>query len=144
MKRFIILAIATIVATATAITPLSAQSTLRASERDSVTAVLRRITLDEVAGSYVKVESARIKSRGKSQSIEIRTSAEMAYYPMRPESVEQIYSAVRKALPAKYRGYTLLIYTGGRLIDDLIPQYYRSREGQRSFTHIVETPLITR
>ena len=144
MKRFIILAIATIVATATAITPLSAQSTLRASERDSVTAVLRRITLDEVAGSYVKVESTRIKSRGKSQSIEIRTSAEMAYYPMRPESVEQIYSAVRKALPAKYQGYTLLIYTGGRLIDDLIPQYYRSHEGQRSFTHSVETPLITR
>lgn len=142
MRRFIIYTIATIVTTLFVTTSLSAQSTLQQSERDSIAATLRRITLSEVAGSYVNVESTRIKSRGKSRIIEIRTSAEMAYYPMRPESVEHIYNAVRKALPAKYQGYTILIYTGGRLIDDLIPQYYLASSDERRFTNEINTPLI--
>lgn len=144
MREFIIQTLVTILAITLITPPLSAQSSLTRSERDSVCVALRRITLDEVAGSYVKVESARIKRRGKSNTIEIRTSVELAYYPMRSESVAHIYSEVRKALPAKYRNYTILIYTGGRLIDNLIPQYYRASNHERSFTHDITTPLITR
>lgn len=144
MRRYIlynILALATLVLFSS---PLTAQSKLPKSVSDSICVALRRITLEEVAGSYVKVESVRLRQRGKSDVVEVRTSAELAYYPMRPNNIDKLYDAVRKMLPAKYRNHTILIYSDGQLIDNLTPQYYRKSEGDRSFTNEVTTPLITR
>ena len=102
-------------------TPMAiAQSKLPKSVCDSVCVALRRITLKEVAGSYVKVESIRLKDRGNAQVIEVRTSVELAYYPMRPDNITELYDAVRKMLPEKYRKYTIVIYSNGKLIDNLI------------------------
>ncbi len=125
-------------------TNLYGQSALERNVRDTLTAVLRRITLKEVAGSYVKVESTRIRERGSERVIEIRVSKELAYYPMRRESVRAIYDAVRERLPEKYRRHTLLIYTEGRLIDALIPHYYSSRRDEARFRNTSSRPLITR
>ena len=121
-----------------------AQSKLPKSVCDSVCVALRRITLKEVAGSYVKVESIRLKDRGNAQVIEVRTSVELAYYPMRPDNITELYDAVRKMLPEKYRKYTIVIYSNGKLIDNLIPQYYRKIAGERSFTNQSSAPLIRR
>ena len=121
-----------------------AQSALPKAVSDSICQVIRRITLKEVAGSWVKVESVRLRERGDSRVVEVRTSQEMGYYPMRSESLEHIYSEVRKVLPEKYKGYTVLIYTNGRLIDQLVPQYYLETKGAKHFTHEVTAPLIRR
>lgn len=111
---------------------------------DSICHVLQRITLEEVAGSYVKVESVRLRERGENSVVEVRTSVELGYYPMRSESIKHIYSEVRRVLPSSYKGHTLLIYTNGRLIDELVPQYYFTPTDAKHFTHNVATPLIRR
>ena len=111
---------------------------------DSICHALQRITLEEVAGSYVKVESVRLRERGDNRVVEVRTSVELGYYPMRSESIKQIYGEVRRILPESYKGNTILIYTNGRLIDELVPQYYFSAPDAKHFTHNVTTPLIRR
>ena len=124
-----------LVATAT-----TAQSTLTKTERTAIAATLQRITLPEVAGSYVKVEDVRIRKR----NIEVRASVELGYYPMRPESVKAIYDSVRATLPEKYHSYTLAIYSDGRRIEGLMPQYYDPAHTTSHFTYSSSTPLITR
>ena len=144
MIRYIfynILALATLVVFSL---PLTAQSKIPKAVNDSICVALRRITLEEVAGSYVKVESVRLRQRGKSDVVEVHTSAELSYYPMRPNNINKLYEAVRKMLPERYRNHTILIYSDGQLIDNLTPQYYHKSEGDRSFTNEVATPLITR
>ena len=121
-------------------TSASAQSSLNKTERTAIAAKLQSITLPEVAGSYVKVNEVRIRNR----KVEVRASAELAYYPMRHESIERIYDSVRSTLPEKFRSYTLAIYADGKLIDNLIPQYYNPRHTSKSFTYRNITPLITR
>lgn len=123
---------------------IAAAQALPKAVSDSVCVALRRITLEEVAGSYVKVESVRLRERGDSRVVEVRTSQEMEYYPMRGESLERIYSAVRQSLPDDYQGYTILIYTNGRLIDELVPHYYFTPADAKHFTHEVTAPLVSR
>lgn len=139
MKRLVyyILALTMLVATAESAV---AQSSLNKTERAAIATTLQRITLKEVAGSYVKVDDVRIKK----SNVEIRASVELSYYPMRPESVEMIYDSVRNALPEKYRNYTITIYSDGKLIDDLIPQYYDSNHKTKHFTYSKSVPLIRR
>ena len=122
------------------VTSASAQSSLNKKERTAIAATLQSITLPDVAGSYVKVNEVRIRNK----RVEVKASAELAYYPMRHESIERIYDSVRSALPEKYRNYDLAIYSDGRLIDHLIPQYYNPEHTSKSFTYRGVTPLITR
>ena len=122
------------------VTSASAQSSLNKKERTAIAATLQSITLPDVAGSYVKVNEVRIRNK----RVEVKASAELAYYPMRHESIERIYDSVRSALPEKYRNYDLAIYSDGRLIDHLIPQYYNPEHTSKSFTYRDVTPLITR
>ena len=122
----------------------SAQGKLPRSVSDSICVALREITLKEVAGSYVKVESVRLREKGKSHIVEVHTSVELAYYPMRPDNLKNLYNAVREQLPKEYRNHTILIYAKGELIDNLVPQYYRKGKDERSFTNSSPQPLITR
>ena len=150
-----------LVALLVAITPFTAFAQQRKVPKylpDSVAAALRRVTLQEVAGSYVKVESIKLIGDEKSQKqdttaqdeerkkpiMEIRTSEHLAFYPMRPESVERLYDAVRKKLPKEFEDYELKLYSDGRLIDKLIPQYYTDSRDGGSFTNTSSRPLITR
>lgn len=144
MRQFSIYSILTLVMLILIQPSTSAQSTLPRNIRDSICVALKEITLKEVAGSYVKVESVRLREKGKAHIVEVRASVELAYYPMRPDNVKRIYDTVRKQLPSEYRSYTLLIYANGQLIDNLIPQYYRKGKDDRSFTNSSPTPLITR
>lgn len=123
-----------------AATTTHAQSSLNKSERTTIAAKLQSITLKDVAGSYVKVKEVRIRNR----KVEVRASAELAYYPMRKESIKQIYDTVRAALPEKFRNYNIAIYSDGKLIDNLIPQYYNPNHTSKHFTYRDAKPLITR
>ena len=117
-----------------------AQSSLNKKERTVIASTLQSITLHEVAGSYVKVNEVRIRNR----KVEVKASAELAYYPMRHESVARIYDSVRNALPEKFRDYTIAIYADGTLIDNLIPHYYDPKHTTKAFTYRDVTPLIRR
>ena len=121
-------------------TSASAQSSLNKKERTAIASTLQSITLPDVAGSYVKVNEVRIRNR----KVEVKASAELAYYPMRHESIQRIYDSVRSVLPEKYRNYDIAIYSDGKLIDNLIPQYYNPAHTSKSFRYREGRPLITR
>ena len=144
MKRAIKYSVIILLFLLCATPPAIAKNRLPKESTEAITLALQRITLQEVAGSYAKVNSTKIKGSGKRGTIEIYTSVELAYYPMRPGSVERIYNDVRKALPEKYRNYTIKIYSSGELIENLIPQYYSSLSKHRRFTNSSNQPLITR
>ena len=139
MKRFPLILIIFMLVPTLAV----AQEYLQRSVRDSLTKAIQRITLAEVAGSYAKVESVRV-SDSESPTVEVRVSKELAYFPMRGESLRRIYDAVEEKLPAKYRRHTLLIYSDGRLIDDLVPVMYSSRVAGGRFTNRAKVPLVRR
>ena len=123
---------------------------------DSLSAALRRVTLKEVAGSHVKVNeikllgdelSERDTTSGEQESkpiMEIRASVELAFYPMRPESIERLHEAVRKVLPKEFKDYDLKLYADGCAIERLIPQYYTESRDGGSFTNTSSSPLVTR
>ena len=126
------------------ITPTTAKSRLPQAVSDSVGATLQRITLQDVAGSYVKIKDSTVKGQGKRGSVDIYASVELAYYPMRPESVKAIYESVRKVLPEKNKESKLRIYADGKLIEELIPLYHSNSTSAHRFTNPAKTPLITR
>lgn len=144
MKRALKYYILIIAILAIGITPVEAKSRLPKATTDSIAATLQQITLQEVAGSYVKVKNSIVRGIGKRGSVEIYASAELAYYPMRPQSVQAIYESVRKVLPAQNRNSKLRIYADGRLIDELIPLYHNNNTSKHRFTNHAKAPLITR
>lgn len=126
---------------------------------DTLSKALSRITLREVAGSYVKIEQIKVvgdvvsensdsasenDDEVKRPQLEIRASEHLAYYPMREESVEMLYDAVREKLPGRFSDYELKLYTNGELIEKLIPLYYRSEHEESRFVNKGKAPLITR
>ena len=118
---FLFLALAIILTTSTA----QAQSTKVPNYlKDSVAAALRRVTLREVAGSYVKVESIKLVGEDDKSDddtsdenakpvMEIRASVELAYYPMRNETIEHLYEVVREELPKEFKEYELKLFADG-------------------------------
>ena len=144
MKKILRYNIATLIVLLLLSTPVEAKNTLPKATTDSIAATLQQITLKEVAGSYVKIKKTKVKGSGKRGTIEIYTSVELAYYPMRPESVERIYNEVRKRLPERYRGYKMKIYADGQLIENLVPQYHSTATTHKHFTNHSNRPLITR
>lgn len=90
--------ILTIVALLCLYTPAMAQSALNKKERTAIASTLQSITLPEVAGSYVKVDEVRIRS-GK---VEVKASAELAYYPMRHESPSAYTTACATPYPRSF------------------------------------------
>ena len=126
------------------ILPVEAKGKLPKASTDSIASTLQRITLKEVAGSYVKIKNSTVRGIGKRGTVDIYASVELAYYPMRPESVEAIYDSVRKHLPAENCNSKLRIYADGKLIDELIPLYHSNDHSLHRFTNHSEAPLITR
>ena len=123
---------------------------------DTLSNVITRITIKEVAGSYVKVDEIKLVGDDKTDDdvatddeqtrpqLEIRASEHLAYYPMREASVEELYDAVREALPEKYREHELKLYANGELIENLVPLYYRTEHDETPFVNTSLSPLITR
>lgn len=144
MRRFTLLLILSIALPTFGV----AQEYLSRTVRDSMTRAIQRITLKEVAGSYAKVQSVRVsdgnEEEGEGPTVEVRVSKELAYFPMRSESLASIYDAVEEKLPKEYRRHTILIYSEDRLIDDLVPVMYNPNVEGGRFTNRTTKPLIRR
>jgi hypothetical protein len=46
--------------------------------------------------------------------------------PFRPDNVKRIYNAVKRILPDRYMGYSIVCQVEGKSIEDLIPNFYRN------------------
>lgn len=51
--------------------------------------------------------------------------------PMRPALVEELYAGVRGLLPEAEREKTLVLFSAGQAIENLIPYYYRESKGKK-------------
>ena len=112
--------------------------------QDSIARSFQRIAREEVKGCYPKIEDLRLREEGTERVVEIRASVELSYFPMRRESVKRFYDEARRLLGKDYRNHTILIYSNGELIDDLVPQYHSARGEQIHFTNTSSQPLLRR
>ncbi len=72
------------------------------------------------------------------RKLTVFASPAFAYQPFRPEEVTSIYTSLADQLPGPVCFYDLQIRSGGRAIEELIPNYYRTGRADRDrlFTSI--------
>ncbi|MDZ7331356.1 MAG: fibronectin type III domain-containing protein [candidate division KSB1 bacterium] len=75
-----------------------------------------------------KVDSVTVDLKRK--SLIIYLSKHFSYQPFRPETVPLIYDLFRKYLDKKFRQFDLQLFTLGRPIETLIPNFFRSDSSQ--------------
>ena len=160
LKNILLLLLGIVIITFTPTSVDAQQRTVPRYLKDSIAKALTRVTLEEVAGCYVKVNEIKVVAESQSSesdavaseedvasskpTLEIRASSELAYFPMREESVEELYDAIREKLPDEFEEYELRLYADKWSVEELIPHYYtQSREGG-SFTNSAKAPLIRR
>ncbi|MDR0939602.1 MAG: xanthan lyase [Mediterranea sp.] len=59
--------------------------------------------------------------------VDIYATESFAYQPFRPETVDAIYHDVQAVLPGPVYYYTITIYADGKPIEELVPNYYRTK-----------------
>ena len=74
----------------------------------------------------IRVERTDISGR----RLDIYLNQNFSYQRFRPELVESIYSDLRQSLPNDIRNYSLHIYTNGKTIERLIPNWARKETNQ--------------
>ena len=62
------------------------------------------------------------------KTITVHASESFACQPFRPETVERIYNQIRDLLPGPVHYYRLTIYTDGKPIEELVPNFYRGKK----------------
>jgi hypothetical protein len=72
----------------------------------------------------LKVDKTEISNSRK--LIDIFLNNDFSYQLFRNETVDSIYTGIRRLLPADISDYSLSVYTNGRKIEDLIPNYKRT------------------
>ncbi len=86
-----------------------------------------------------RVDSLKIDTTRK--SITINLNKQFSYYPYRPQTVREIYAAVKNYFGALFENYDITLKTLNHPIEDLIPNYYRKNSTQYDYSRI---PLITK
>ncbi len=62
------------------------------------------------------------------RELNIYVDKRFAFQPFREENVQGIYRSIKQILPGPANYYATTIYTNGRTIDELIPNFYRSKK----------------
>lgn len=76
----------------------------------------------------LNVEKTVINKSGK--AIDIYLNEIFSYQLFRYETVDSIYNGIRQSLPTDFSDYSITVYTNGRKIDNLIPNYQRTQPDQ--------------
>lgn len=90
----------------------------------------------------VNVDSIWVNDRKK--IIEFHTNLTLSYLPMREHTVRLVYDSVRYYLPIEQRRYLISVFSDGKEISHLIPNFYRDKQidKNRIISHKVKTPLV--
>ena len=78
-----------------------------------------RISTPKLDGFYIDYEH---------KTITVHASESFACQPFRPETVERIYNQIRDLLPGPVHYYRLTIYTDGKPIEELVPNFTGARK----------------
>ena len=68
----------------------------------------------------------RMQLDPKKRTLAIHANANFGFQPFRPEMTQQIYADIRHILPGPVNYYDITVLVGGKSIDDLIPNIYRT------------------
>lgn len=85
-----------------------------------------------------KADSVIVKEDAK--EIEIRFSFETSFFPFREETIDALRRELTRLYTPRYPGYTFLLVCGSSLLEDLIPNYYRSSKEKYSRERIPPAP----
>ena len=95
--------------------------------------VQQRLTLffSEYTSTNVDLGKSKLvdfKIDHSQKTLAIYADSRFAYQPFREENVQAIYRNLKQILPGPVATYKITVYTGDRSIDDLIPNFYRSKK----------------
>ncbi len=106
-------------------------------------------TLNAIANRDIWVGDVRVRNlyfNHRAKTATIAVSSNLSYLPFRPETVDELYAAIRAQLPPAYKHYKLTCRVDRDNIDQLVPNYYRSGKPDktRQFRHKASAPpLVT-
>ncbi len=106
-------------------------------------------SLTAIANSYTRVGRIAVTEflvNLKTSSILVKANERLSYIPFRPDNVKRIYSAIRRALPSKYTGFSIVCQVDNKNIEDFIPNFYRTENPDKTRQFIIPQtakPLVT-
>ena len=78
------------------------------------------------------------------KTLQLFTNNQVGYFSFREDNVESLYRDIQSMLPADLQKKKLQIYTNGRMIEDLIPAYTRTKKVKsKVWAPQADAPLIT-
>ncbi|MDR1653355.1 MAG: fibronectin type III domain-containing protein [Prevotellaceae bacterium] len=96
-------------------------------------------SLTVIANSYSdigKVTGVTIQANKSDKTLTVFAPAKLSYIPLREENVARIYKAIKRITASKYDGYAIKCITDEKAIEELIPNYFRTKnpDSSRKFT----------
>ncbi len=92
-------------------------------------------TLTVIANQYSYVgviNNVKLSSNSQAKLLTVTVSDRLSYIPFRDENVAWIYDAIKSIVGSQYPNYRIKCLTNQMPIEELIPNYYRSRDYDQS------------
>lgn len=106
-------------------------------------------TLTVIANQHMWVGNVSVRNfvvNSKKKTIGITTNETLGYLNFREDNVKQIYDAIEAVLPNEYNGYKIYCKVNKHNIEELIPNYYRSKKKDEARIFVIKNdspPLTT-
>lgn len=100
------------------------------------------------AGFHSRAKADSVIVKEDAGEIEIRFSYETGFFPFRETTIDTLRKELSRIYHSEYQGYTFLLVCGNSLLEDLIPNYYRSSKEKYSRERIppvapaLEQPVV--
>lgn len=91
----------------------------------------------------IKMDSIRVNQSSKSIALYFNTT--LSFQPIRETEIDALKASIQKDLRRKFKGYSVLVYSKGRLLEEYIPNSYRTtlaKDTTRYRSASTETPLV--
>lgn len=113
-----------------------AAQAIPAATRNQISAYLTDYVNKTVKTGRVKIKSVDVSGT----KVVVNAGVNLSYIPFRDNDVEEIYTQIKKLLPAKYKNFDIEVMTDTQEIKYLVPT---NRSKKHLFENEVDKPLIT-
>lgn len=102
-------------------------SSIWSQQQDSIVGIRLQEYFSQYKKTYVTPKLSSFKIDYDKRAIDIYTSESFAYQAFRHDNVENIYNDIKSLLPGPIRFFNITLYTDGKSIEQLIPNFYRKK-----------------
>jgi len=88
----------------------------------------------------VRIDSLKLDSKQK--TLEVYMNKAFSFPAYREETVSAFYDGLRKELGGKYKKYRITLYTLGQPLEELVPNYFRSKPASYDLSRMPRLPLV--